>query len=94
MPAGIRIRIQQRKTGPLPNQNQVSFIIVRLRNPAENGVVRRMIILRRQDILNPPRRVQVLHPPTLDSPPADVNSAQGPFGNQIDFPGWLAKLYL
>jgi hypothetical protein len=47
-----------------------------LRYPAENGGIRRIIILRRQDILNPPRRVQVLHPPTLEGCAIHVNSAE------------------
>lgn len=76
MPARVRIRIQQRITGPLPRQHIIPLIIIRLRDPAENRSIRRIQTLRRQNILNPPRRMQMLHLPTLERRTGDVNTAR------------------
>lgn len=74
MPAGVRIGIQQRVTTLLPDQHIIALVIIRLRDLAEDRSIRRIQILRRQNVLNPPRRMQMLHPPTLECRAGDVNS--------------------
>src|SRR5215472_3694867 len=59
MSTGIRIFIEQRKTGPISGNHIIRLVVVRLGNTCKQTFIQRG--LRREDVFNTPRRVERFH---------------------------------